>query len=69
MLKHMTLAAAIALGLPALATAARPDCEPARCAVQAAIAQECTCETATNHGRYASCVAHVVKRFSEQGRR
>jgi hypothetical protein len=35
--------------------------------VQAAIAQECTCETATNHGRYVSCVAHVVKRLSQQG--
>jgi len=67
MTRLMTLAAAIAISVPTLATAARPDCEPARCAVQAAIAAECTCETATNHGRYVSCVAHVVKRLSQQG--
>ena len=67
MTRFLTLAAAIAIGLPALATASRPDCEPARCAVQAAIADECTCETATNHGRYVSCVAHVVKQLSRQG--
>jgi len=64
MTRLLTLAAAIAIGFPALATAAKPDCEPARCAVQARIAAECPCETATNHGRYVSCVAHVVKRLS-----
>ncbi len=48
--------------IPALA--AQPDCEPARCAVQAALAAECSCAAATNHGRYVSCVAHVVKRLA-----
>ena len=67
MTRLMILATAIAIGFPTLGAAARPDCEPARCAVQLAIAAECTCETATNHGRYVSCVAHVVKRFSDQG--
>ncbi len=61
----------IALGLLALAItpswAARPDCEPARCAVQAAIADECPCDGQENHGRYVSCVAHVVKRLSAPG--
>lgn len=67
MSKLMTMAAALVISLASVAAAASPDCEPARCAVQAAIAQECSCETATNHGRYVSCVAHVVKRLSEQG--
>jgi len=67
MTRLMTLAAAIAIGFPALATASRPDCEPARCAVQSTIARECPCAEATNHGRYVSCVAHVVKRLSQQG--
>jgi hypothetical protein len=39
-------------------------CDAARCAVQEAINSECSCDEATNHGRYVSCVAHVVKRLS-----
>lgn len=50
-----------------VARASRVDCEPARCAVQAAIAAECPCETASNHGRYVSCVAHVVRQLSADG--
>jgi hypothetical protein len=49
--------------------AATVDCEPARCAVQAAINQACPCDGPQfkNHGRYVSCVAHVVKRLSKDG--
>lgn len=43
------------------------DCEPARCAVQAALDQECPCAEATNHGRHVSCVARVVNRLSREG--
>ncbi len=43
------------------------DCEPARCAVQAAIDAECPCTAASNHGRHVSCVAHVVKRLAADG--
>ncbi len=46
---------------------AETDCEPARCAVQAAINAACDCSTASNHGRYVSCVAHVVKQLSTNG--
>jgi hypothetical protein len=49
------------------ARAQEPDCEAARCAVQNAIAAECRCDEATNHGRYVSCVAHAVKRLSRDG--
>ena len=47
--------------------ATKIDCEPSRCAAQSAIAQECPCEGATNHGRYVSCVAHVVRRLAASG--
>jgi hypothetical protein len=66
MTKLMTLVTLV-IGLSGLAWAGRPDCEPARCAVQSTIARECPCADATNHGRYVSCVAHVVKRLSQQG--
>lgn len=46
---------------------AQGDCEAARCAVQDAINQQCPCTEATNHGRYVSCVAHVVKTLSRDG--
>jgi hypothetical protein len=49
------------------ASATKIDCEPSRCAAQAAIAQECPCEGASNHGQYVSCVAHVVRRLAASG--
>ena len=49
------------------ANAAPVDCEPARCAVQTALDQQCPCDAATNHGRHVSCVAHVVKRLAKDG--
>jgi len=60
------LAAALALCAPVGALAAATDCEPARCAVQSTIDQECNCTTASNHGRYVSCVAHVVRRLTAE---
>lgn len=62
----LTLASALALAA-APARAEKPDCEPARCAVQAAIAAECPCAESSNHGRYVSCVARVVNRLSRAG--
>jgi hypothetical protein len=56
-----------ALGLSAAEAAAKTDCEPARCAVQAALEAECPCTQASNHGRHVSCVAHVVKRLAADG--
>ena len=61
------LAAALPLWAPGRSLAAATDCEPARCAVQSAIDSECTCATATNHGLYVSCVAHVVRRLTGDG--
>ncbi len=58
---------AIGLALASANALAQTDCEPARCAVQAAINAACDCTTATNHGRYVSCVAHVVKQLSIDG--
>lgn len=68
---RVSLYAGLALGLalaflPARARAGA-DCEAARCAVQAAISQNCSCDGASNHGRYVSCVAHQVKALAANG--
>ena len=63
-----TMAIAALLAVVRAAPAASPsDCEAARCAVQQAIAQNCPCTTATNHGQYVSCVAHQVKKLQANG--
>jgi len=62
----------VLLGAGGQAVAAPPDCEAARCAVQAALS-ECPCDlgvpggtvAATNHGRYVACVAHAIHRLSK----
>ena len=67
--------ALIGLGRHA-AYAQEPDCEAARCAVQAALDQHCPClgvPTGTaagkkfNHGRYVSCVVHQVNDLAKSG--
>ena len=62
---------AIAIALVSWSAPSRAeDCEAARCAVQAAIDANCSCQTMNgrnNHGRYVSCVAHEVKRLSDEG--
>ncbi|HSQ01441.1 MAG TPA: hypothetical protein VL049_29825 [Candidatus Dormibacteraeota bacterium] len=57
----------LTMALGATAARAVVDCEPARCAVQAAIDTQCPCAAATNHGQHVSCVAHVVKKLSADG--
>jgi len=67
-MKRLFAAAAIVLGCGVMQAWAKTDCEPARCAAQAAIARECpSCDAADNHGRYVSCVAHIVKRLVGDG--
>jgi hypothetical protein len=63
----MGFVSVVLLTLPARFVAAGVDCEPARCAVQAAVDAACPCDAATNHGKHVSCVAHVVKDLSRQG--
>jgi hypothetical protein len=58
----IALGGAILLSLGAQRVLAAVDCEPARCAVQTELAA-CPCDSA-NHGRYVSCVAHVVNSLS-----
>src|SRR5437870_5329928 len=45
------------------------DCEQARCSFQSSVSSDCPCDDPrfTNHGRYVSCVAHVVNRLSRDG--
>ena len=62
--------AALVLALPGgiFAQTGPPDCEAERCAAQAAINRDCpACSEASNHGRYVSCVAHVVKQNVSPG--
>jgi hypothetical protein len=59
--------ALLALVLWAPLADAAIDCEPARCAVQAAIDAQCPCEAASNHGRHVSCVARVVRNLAKDG--
>jgi len=63
-MKRLVLAAAIVLVCGIVPARAKDDCEPARCAAQAAIAAQCpSCDAADNHGRYVSCVARVIKKL------
>ena len=57
----------ILLGMASTPVLAQVDCEPARCAVQQAIDQNCSCSTAINHGQYVSCVTHQVNQLSKAG--
>ena len=68
-MKRFVAAAAIVLVCGVgQARAAKVDCEPARCAAQKAIIEGCpSCDDASNHGRYVSCVAKVVKTLSDDG--
>ena len=62
----------IALLVVALAISIAPvraqedSCEAARCAMQARLAS-CNCATADNHGRYVSCVTHVIRQLVGEG--
>jgi len=67
--------ALIGLGRHA-ASAQEPDCDAARCAVQAGIEMKCPClgvPTGTaagkkpNHGRYVSCVVHEINALAKAG--
>jgi hypothetical protein len=42
-------------------------CEDYRCQFQAQLDAECSCTEADNHGRYVSCVAHVINDLVEAG--
>jgi hypothetical protein len=55
------------LAVSRLAIAQTVDCEAARCAVQAALDQSCSCDASTNHGRYVSCVARTLQQLWRAG--
>lgn len=63
------LALTLVYARPVVTMAAQVDCEPARCATQAAIAANCpACDApGINHGRYVSCVARQVKQLVVSG--
>jgi len=75
--RYLLMGAVALFGLGGQAVYAQaPDCEAARCAVQAALDQHCPClgvPTGTaagkkpNHGRYVSCVVHQVNDLAKAG--
>ena len=67
-MNRFVAAAVIVLVCGVVPARAKTDCEPARCAAQAAIIAQCpSCDDASNHGRFVSCVAHVVKSLVADG--
>jgi len=54
-------ASVLMLAVPALEARAEVDCSTARCTFDQAVSTNCPCDSATNHGRYVSCVAHLTK--------
>jgi hypothetical protein len=42
-------------------------CEDYRCQFQQQLLTDCDCEGASNHGRFVSCVAHILKDLTAQG--
>jgi hypothetical protein len=67
-MRSLIWAALAVAAVTRLASAEKVDCEPARCAAQAAIAEHCpACAEAGNHGAYVSCVAHVVRDLASKG--
>ncbi len=55
------------LAIPVVSARAQTDsCEAARCAMQARLAA-CDCTTADNHGRYVSCITHVIRQLVGEG--
>ncbi|MBI4514383.1 MAG: hypothetical protein HY699_01025 [Deltaproteobacteria bacterium] len=64
LLPALAVAAVVALAPASRVSAQTVDCEAARCAVQAAVAQNCPCDASTNHGLYVSCVARQVRQLA-----
>jgi hypothetical protein len=44
-----------------------PSCEEFRCQFQQRLETECPCTGQSNHGRYVSCVAHIVNDLVAEG--
>ena len=64
----MLFALLVGIGFGVTANAQEePTCEDYRCLFQQQLDQECSCTEKANHGRYVSCVAHVVNDLVDQG--
>lgn len=63
------LLSTLVLGLSALPSYAQttPSCEDYRCSFQARLEADCPCTGMGNHGRYVSCVAHVINDLVKEG--
>jgi len=63
----VVFASVMLLATPAMRAAAQVDCETARCTFDQAVNSQCSCTGASNHGKYVSCVAHLVKDLTSCG--
>jgi hypothetical protein len=63
------VAACVALGLGSTARAQDTalTCEDYRCQFQARLETDCPCTGQSNHGRYVSCVAHLINDLVKEG--
>jgi len=62
-----SLGLVIAAATTANAQATELTCDEWRCEFQDRVEARCPCSEQTNHGRYVSCVAHVVKELVADG--
>ncbi|HEY3189685.1 MAG TPA: hypothetical protein VGJ70_19505 [Solirubrobacteraceae bacterium] len=67
MMRFVVVLGALVLASAPVARADNGDCQEARCAVQNEINRRCHCDESSNHGRYVSCVAHVVNDLAKDG--
>src|SRR5882762_9013269 len=59
--------AVVLFAVPAMRVRAQVDCSTARCVFDQAVNTKCSCDGSSNHGRYVSCVAHLIKDLSTCG--
>jgi hypothetical protein len=68
MITSAAVAALLMAAAGAFAQTVQPQsCEDYRCQFQQMIEQSCPCTGNSNHGRYVSCVAHVINDLVDQG--
>src|SRR5262245_22304362 len=66
-LVHGVLALGLVLASTGVASATKCNDDAAVAAARATADAECGCVTATNHGKYVSCVAHVANDLADSG--
>ena len=66
-LVHSVLGLGLVLASTGIASAKQCNDDAAVAAARAAAETQCSCDSASNHGRYVSCVAHVANELAASG--